>query len=811
MFRKGTSGAFGRHSQRLAAVLLPLAAATALQFGVTTPVAAADSCPNAQLRTGYSAGLPDCRAYELVTPPGSAAPYTFPISNGHRGTEGGIPGVVSLFDGAPLVQAAGDGNRIAYGTFGLSSQSPGFEDLATRGLDGWSARSVIPPQSVENTANCPVVTQISGWSVDLAKGVLSEGLPFRATDCGQDDPLLVAGEPQGVRNLFVRDTASDSYQLVDVTPAGVTPANATFNAASADLSHVVFDSSAQLTQDAPPVPPGTTTGPDESGFGDNLFEWAAGKVQLVTILPDRTAVQGHLAGATVAGDTPFAHQPGAFSHAVSNDGSRIFFQAGGNLYVRENGTSTVQVDQMQGGSGPGGGGLFAWASTDGSQAFFTDDAAAGLTADTIPSSGQNLYRFDLTTGKLTDLTPVASASVQGVSGASDDGSRLYFVADGALAAGASGGQPNLYLYDDGTTKFIATLAATGSDVCDWTAICLTARVSSDGAYIAFNSTDSLSGYDNTPVDPTACEWTVTPFQPGQACIEIFRYAAAAGALSCASCDPSGAPPTTEAMIPEPSVGFGTIAPRLYLTRNLSNSGQVFFDTADALLPAASNGQSNVYAYDGQLHLISSGTASSDSYFYDASPTGSDVFFLTDQALLPQDTGASPAIYDARIGGGFPYTPPAAPCAGDACRGSLGGPPTAPTAASVSFFGPGNATPPRATPKVTVLSRVVHGSTFFLRVRVPGPGRITVTGNGIRGLSRFVGRAGTYALKVTLTAQAKRTLARKPKLKLTLRVAYQPPGASTSTATVSLTVKPALRHRRRAAVRQVSRRQRGGAR
>ena len=84
-------------------------------------------------------------------------------------------------------------------------------------------------------------------------------------------------------------------------------------------------------------------------------------------------------------------------HAVSADGSRIFFtDSSGNLNVFQNGTAT-QVDKTQGGSGPGGGGQFMTAATDGSVVFFTDGDSAGLTGDTVSGSGANLYEYNVGT------------------------------------------------------------------------------------------------------------------------------------------------------------------------------------------------------------------------------------------------------------------------------------------------------------------------------------------------------------------------------------------------------------------------------
>ena len=141
----------------------------------------------------------------------------------------------------------------------------------------------------------------------------------------------------GFPNLFVRDNTDGSFQLVNSyaqAPSGVTPVAATEDGGSADLSTVVFDEPAQLTADA-------------SASSDNLYMWTGGTVKLLG------------AGATLGGS-------GRVLHAVSADGSQIFFtDSSGNLNVFQNGSAT-QVDKTQGGSGPGGGGQFMTAASDGS-------------------------------------------------------------------------------------------------------------------------------------------------------------------------------------------------------------------------------------------------------------------------------------------------------------------------------------------------------------------------------------------------------------------------------------------------------------
>ena len=98
-------------------------------------------------------------------------------------------------------------------------------------------------------------------------------------------------------------------------------------------------------------------------------------------------------------------------------------------------------------------------SKTGAKVFFTDDASAALTMDTVPGSGTNLYLYD--EGQLTNLTSAAHADVQQVLGVSEDGSSVYFKAAGILTGVANqhgetaqSGQPNLYLSRGAATTFI---------------------------------------------------------------------------------------------------------------------------------------------------------------------------------------------------------------------------------------------------------------------------------------------------------------------------------------------------------------------
>ena len=122
-------------------------------------------------------------------------------------------------------------------------------------------------------------------------------------------------------------------------------------------------------------------------------------------------------------------------------------------------------------------------------------------------------------------------------------------------------------------------------------------------------------------------------------------------------------------------------------------------------------------------------------------SGENAFFTSTDQLAPQDTdGGQLNIWDARVGGGFPYTAPLG-CSGDTCQGQASGPPPLPSGGTVTFYGPGNSSPGAASAKVKVRTKAVRGSSFWLRVSVPGKGRVTITGAGIKTVHKTVLRAG----------------------------------------------------------------------
>jgi len=457
---------------------------------------------------------------------------------------------------------------------------------------------------------------------------------------------------------------------------------------------------------------------------------------------------------------------------------------------------------------------FEGLTQDGSQLFYLKGPQPDGSA---PAAG-NLFDLNTATQTVSQITNSGDATVVNISA---DGSHVYFTSPSQLDGSAgTAGQPNLYVWDraSNTIHFIAMLGPSDFSISNTTvngasaslgfwapvpnstgldpsaaahdASALdTSRSTPDGSVFVFQSTASLTKYDNADHS------------------EIYRYDASDGSLTCISCNPRAAVATSDADLETLSTNSNpTPVESQNLIDNVTSSGQeVLFNTSEALVPSDTNGQEDVYEWEadgagnctsdtqdgGCLYLISSGQSPYPSYLYGMTADGSDVMFTTNQALAPQDQNAGgDVMYDARVDGGFPAAPTPADCVEDACQGPLTPPPSAPMVASVAFAGPSDShsTSPAPAAKVRVLSKTVRGTALSVRVQVPAKGKLTLAGADIHRIQRSIQKAGTYRMTTTVTAKEKRQFKKEKALALKVRVEFAPADGRASAALVHLTVK-----------------------
>jgi len=701
-------------------------------------------CPNQEFRVGPAANLPDCRAYEMVSPVDKNGGEIRTLCNWSCWRTG-------------LSQSAVDGDKITFAShlaFGDSASSPWSPQyIATRGSSGWSTHGISPPNAG------PGVQTFTGWlfnytfedefhafTPDLSEAVLLN--PNR---------VFAPGAKEGLLNAYTRDNTNDTYTALTTTePAVVNEEESslelTVGGYTPDGQHTLLTSEGKLT-------------PDAAGGGKfQVYEASGGQLHLVSILPSgqanpNSSWAGGSGVALPALNEYVQHGMVMLDHAISDDGSRVFWTSNddgffdGALYVRKNAeaaqsalngsnecteaakacTLPVSLDSHA---------RFWGASADGSKALFT--------AGQMGSGEVSLALFDVDSGA---TTPIAG-KVVGVAGAADDLSRFYFVSRESLAAGATAGGQNLYLYEEGELTFVAALS-TGDigQEGEHAVINLvspfprdrTSKVSPDGSRLAFMSNQSLTGYDNT--DQVS----------GKADFEVFVFDAGTKQLTCVSCNPSGARPVGGHYERPYSVGdifsgvsvaawLNTSWTGLYEPRAISDDGsRLFFNSFDPLVPYDTNGQQDVYEWEAQgsgdcqkaggcISLISTGQGTQKSEFVDASADGRDVFIETISGIDPRDTYGID-IYDARAGGGYPPPPaPPTPCEGDSCQ-SIPAAPNDQTPASANFRGNGDPKPRAARRICKPRKRAGRKGTQRKAQRAPRVGR----GKHCRPAKRRAGR------------------------------------------------------------------------
>jgi hypothetical protein len=781
--------------------------ATLALCGAGTATAAAAECPNEQLRLeNNSTTLPDCRAYEQVTP-------TYKQGLG-LGSETG------RFEfGSELSAFANDGETMAFGSqgnFSNNGQSIGQSAyVAKRSPTGWTSVAAQPPMTeyygIPNHAPNLALTP------DLETALFTARRPT---------------DPSNASRFYLSNIDGTVTEIGPAVPLGDTTnppgylstgpnhgGGASFAGASEDLSDVTFFEAA-----------GEVNFPgDEHTAGNSLLEYVG--------------TEGHDPKVVSVNNEGKEFDPcgvGTFS-VISRDGSTIAFEQGAcegqakAVYARVDGDTTVDLSSSQctRTSGDPGGACnepsdaeIAGASANGSITYFT--TSQQLVNSDI-DQGRDLYACILPAGAIApqgdinscpDLEPVsvtgtvAGANVQETYGpsagkpdfyevihVSNDGSHVEFTATGVLTGTSTNedgqhaveGAENMYVFNRDAPvgerlKFVGDLCSgSGMSVSAADPLCPQSPSANDAVVFKQGSFVQMTANGHYLVFATYARLSPGDTDEGQ---DVYRYDTETGSLTRISIGHDGYDDNGNATNADAWIEQENAAPRLSISEN---GERVFFTTSEALVPQDINGVNDVYEWEnGQVYLISDGVAPAGSVLWTVTPSGNGVLFSTASQLTWSDGDTTWDVYDARVGGGFPVPATPASCSGEACQGS---PPTAgtpPSPGSATVTGAGNITPGfsagLSSPLTVPATKTVTGPDGTLSVKLAGSGRLVISGPGLKSTSVSVTKAGSVTVKVLLTSQALGKLRKRHTVKIRAKVLFTPDGGQTSAAAVALTFK-----------------------
>lgn len=396
-------------------------------------------------------------------------------------------------------------------------------------------------------------------------------------------------------------------------------------------------------------------------------------------------------GNGIAGEVPCdgaASRPSAEFVGASSDGAKVFFLTQAKLVVGDEDTTTQ---------------------------LYMAKIGCPESESECPVSRREVTELRRVSTPVTGST----ANVQGLIAMDPGASHLYFVARGVLSKVNSQGQApvdgadNLYVYDSNTqtTTFIASLcsgeARSGerpdahcpanwhvrgnsrvedSDEQLWQGTEPNAQVTGDGQFFIFTSYAQLTS-DDTDNATDIYRYAVNTDHLTRVSVAEAGYEANGNQLDEAGKE------NADAHIGPNTTGHPLAwEQELLRTRAISEDGsRIVLRSAAPLSPDAKNGLTNAYEWhDGIVSLVSSGSdeqPTGEGLELAISPSGHDIFFMTVQKLLPQDTDETFDLYDARLGPPeFPVPAPVKkPCSPEACQGPLTNP--APLLVPGSFVQP----------------------------------------------------------------------------------------------------------------------------
>ena len=310
----------------------------------TTPRSpgAPEACPaNEAYRSGPSAALPDCRAYEMVSPTDKGG--------------GDIVNLENVTVGVPdaLKQAAVSGEKLAYATyksFGDAASAPYVSEyVAARRPAGWRSHAVSPPHNRPlGGATAQTYPEFLAFSPDLCQAWVYP----------RTESLLSPDAVPGYFNLYRRsdsECGGPGYEALSTAAPSVIREKAYLEVqGSARGGAATFIAAAGQPQAA-----GEREAPALEDQGEvQLYERSGGRLRFLCRLPDGSelADSGCSAGSSAPSGSLGQGYEAHLDGAIAAGGERVFWSASGRgakapIYLRSH-PSRGQSPPV---SGPAGG------------------------------------------------------------------------------------------------------------------------------------------------------------------------------------------------------------------------------------------------------------------------------------------------------------------------------------------------------------------------------------------------------------------------------------------------------------------------
>jgi hypothetical protein len=614
------------------------------------PVEETGACPNAQFRSGASANLADCRAYEQITPvdkEGATEVYKpeAPYING---------GTLYGEDGDHFMVVAAS---TRWGAGPRGGQGPYF--FSRDPQKGWQMTAATPqPEAGINRYLAQIVSpDLTGVGLESS---WTTGRSGPSSFTSSETTEFKAGPPGGPYTTL----------SIPVKQAGLG-----WVGASEDFSKLIL-----ATGDRSLVAAQVSA----TKQGEDLYEVSGGEVRQLNVLTGGSTVGACGArmarGVKEAGSELDRHSS---RHAVSSDGRRVLFEAvpgsncegePENLYMRVNGAETVDIGAYK----------FLAADAAGSRLLLEDGSSGELFLyETEPASAKHLATPAERTEAEEGLGLIARYS--------------YFEATEYLGFHPGGTErPWVRAHSTGGYQYIEPGGNLAPQLWRY-----------DRAEHLAECISCASPFDPEPrlgVGEGGVGGAIEETRDGEPNNTDFtadgNYAFFETAAALVPQDVNG-----EVHVEPPNPPFGNQCggePCLFPERpNTSPSTDIYEWRRD--------GVQGCVRIQGCLSLITPGKDGFLVELLGTTPSGHDVFFYTNSRLVPQDDDTAGDVYDARIDGGFAEPIGPIECEGDACSTPFAAPNDL-TPSSATFHGAGDVlrgTLPEAKPKSKKKARKKH--------------------------------------------------------------------------------------------------------